>query len=190
LDKCWVAGKGLCEEKAIKIYTRTGDFGKTSLFSGERVNKSHDRIEACGEVDELNAFLGLLVASLPEGYEGIAAEIQTVQSTLFHVGAWLSTTPGSPLLRSLKEIGEEDVRALEHAIDRMEETLSPVMAFILPGGHPVAAMIHAARTVCRRAERFGMSPYWWTGSSLAHWSMGKPFPSRKSLNQDFMSESE
>jgi cob(I)alamin adenosyltransferase len=154
------------------------------------VNKSHDRIEACGEVDELNAFLGLLVASLPEGYEGIAAEIQTVQSTLFHVGAWLSTTPGSPLLRSLKEIGEEDVRALEHAIDRMEETLSPVMAFILPGGHPVAAMIHAARTVCRRAERFGMSPYWWTGSSLAHWSMGKPFPSRKSLNQDFMSESE
>jgi cob(I)alamin adenosyltransferase len=148
-----VLGKSPGQEKTIKIYTRTGDFGKTSLFSGERVHKSHDRVEACGEVDELNAFLGLLAANLPEGHEEIFGEIHTAQSALFHIGARLSTTPGSPLLSSLKEIGEEEVHALEQAIDRMEEALSPVRGFILPGGHPTAAMIHAARTVCRRSER-------------------------------------
>jgi cob(I)alamin adenosyltransferase len=148
-----VLGKSLCQEKTIKIYTRTGDFGKTSLFSGERVHKSHDRVEACGEVDELNAFLGVVSANLPEGHEEILGEIHTIQSALFHIGARLSTTPGSPLLSTLKEIGEEEVHALEQAIDRMEEALSPVRGFILPGGHPTAAVIHAARTVCRRSER-------------------------------------
>jgi cob(I)alamin adenosyltransferase len=104
-------------------------------------------------VDELNAFVGLAAANLPEGHDEILMQIHGVQSALFHIGARLSTTPGSPLRTSLEEIGEKDVHALEQAIDQMEEALSALLGFILPGGHPCAAIIHAARTVCRRAER-------------------------------------
>ncbi len=104
-------------------------------------------------MDELNAFIGVLAAGLPEGREEILVQIHRIQSDLLHIGARLSTTPGSPLLGSLTKIGEKSVHALEETIDRMEEQLSPVTGFILPGGHPSAAMIHVARTVCRRAER-------------------------------------
>lgn len=139
--------------KAIKIYTGTGDLGKTSLFSGERVEKSHPHVEACGEVDELNSYLGFLISNLPAKEAEIIREIQDIQSLLLHIGARLSSTPSSPLLQSLRQMQDEDIRKLERSIDRMDETLPPLTGFILPGGHPCAAMAHISRAVCRRAER-------------------------------------
>jgi cob(I)alamin adenosyltransferase len=137
----------------MKIYTGVGDRGKTSLFSGERVPKSHLRIEAYGDVDELNSILGALVASLPPACKELAQPLQAIQSDLFHVGAWLATTPDSPAIANLQAIGQEQIQALESAIDRLEERLPPLTHFILPGGHPAATWAHLARTVCRRAER-------------------------------------
>jgi len=142
---------------AIKIYTRTGDRGKTSLFSGERVSKADKRLEACGDVDELNAVLGALGASLCEEDPNVAREIQEIQSTLFRVGACLATTPGSLLTDSLKAIDDEQVKSLEAAIDRMDALLLPLAGFILPAGHAAATWAHIARTVCRRAERHAVS---------------------------------
>jgi cob(I)alamin adenosyltransferase len=127
--------------------------GKTSLFSGERVEKSHPHVEACGEVDELNSHLGLLISNLPAKEKEIIREIHDIQSLLLHIGARLSSSPSSPLLRSLRQIREEDIRGLEQSIDRMEETLPSLTGFILPGGHPSAAVAHVSRAVCRRAER-------------------------------------
>ncbi len=137
----------------MKIYTGSGDRGKTSLFSGERVGKDNDRIEAYGDLDELNAVLGALAASLPEAPPDRRAELQAIQSDLFCIGAWLATTPGAPAAESLPPIDPGRSVWLEGAIDRMEEDLSPLKAFILPGGHPSAAWAHVARTVCRRVER-------------------------------------
>lgn len=142
---------------AIKIYTGTGDHGKTSLFSGERVSKAHARLEACGDVDELNSVLGALGASLRDEDPNVDREIQVIQSTLFHVGACLATTPGSPLADSLKTIDEEQIKTLEKAIDRMDALLPPLTGFILPAGHEAATWAHIARTVCRRAERYAVS---------------------------------
>ena len=137
----------------MKIYTKSGDQGKTSLFSGERVTKSNHRIEAYGEVDELNAAIGAVAAAVPDKHAALIKEIQHAQSDLLHVGAWLSTVPNSPLLSDLKPIGAENCGFLESAIDRMEAELPPITEFLLPGGHLSAAMAHIARTVCRRAER-------------------------------------
>jgi cob(I)alamin adenosyltransferase len=142
---------------AIKIYTGTGDRGKTSLFSGERVSKADKRLEACGDVDELNAVLGALGASLSEEDPSVAREIQEIQTTLFHVGACLTTTTGSLLTDSLKPIDDEQIKSLETAIDRMDALLPPLRGFILPAGHAAAAWAHIARTVCRRAERHAVS---------------------------------
>jgi cob(I)alamin adenosyltransferase len=140
-------------EKKIKIYTGGGDRGRTSLFSGERVSKSHQRVEAYGDVDELNSVLGALVAVLPQEQSELIAEIRRIQSDLMYVGAWLSTTPDSPSLAGLNKITDAHSRALEAAIDRMEEKLPELKGFVLPGGHISAAWAHVARTVCRRAER-------------------------------------
>jgi cob(I)alamin adenosyltransferase len=137
----------------MKIYTGTGDRGTTSLFSGERVSKSHVRIEAYGDVDELNAVLGVLVATLPQGQAELAEEIQQIQSDLLHIGAWLATTPASPSLDVLEKITAAQITSLELAIDRLEEELPALRGFIIPGGHISAAWAHVARTVCRRAER-------------------------------------
>ena len=137
----------------MKIYTKSGDQGKTSLFSGERVTKSNRRIEAYGVVDELNAAIGAAAAAIPDEHETLKGEIQNVQSDLLHVGAWLATVPNSPLLSDLTPIGDANCRFLESAIDRMESELPPITEFILPGGHMAAAMAHIARTTCRRAER-------------------------------------
>jgi cob(I)alamin adenosyltransferase len=137
----------------MKIYTGSGDRGKTSLFSGERVGKDNDRIEAYGDLDELNAVLGALAASLPDAPPDRRAELQAIQSDLFCIGAWLATTPGAPAAESLPPIDPGRSVWLEGAIDRMEEDLAPLAAFILPGGHPSAAWAHVARTVCRRVER-------------------------------------
>ena len=131
----------------------SGDRGITSLLSGERVPKSHARVEACGEVDELSALLGALVSALPTVQEERRREIQRIQGELLHVGARLATSPGAANLGMLREIGPAETRALEASIDAMEKTLPPLQNFILPGGHPAAAWAHVARTVCRRAER-------------------------------------
>ncbi|UCF01647.1 MAG: cob(I)yrinic acid a,c-diamide adenosyltransferase [Deltaproteobacteria bacterium] len=137
----------------MKIYTGGGDRGKTSLFSGERVNKSDLRVEAYGDVDELNSLLGALVAFLPLGEATLSGEIQRIQSDLLHVGAWLAVTPGSPASSELQSITQEHSKGLEMAIDRLEQELPALKDFLLPGGHVSAAWAHVARAVCRRAER-------------------------------------
>jgi cob(I)alamin adenosyltransferase len=136
----------------MKIYTGSGDRGKTSLFSGERVGKNNVRTEAYGEVDELNSCLGVLTAAMEESHESVS-EIRRIQSDLFHIGACLATTPGSPLAAALDPFDEQKSRYLETAIDRMEQHLPPLKGFILPAGSMTAALAHVARTVCRRAER-------------------------------------
>ncbi|MCD6224124.1 MAG: cob(I)yrinic acid a,c-diamide adenosyltransferase [Deltaproteobacteria bacterium] len=141
----------------MKVYTGGGDKGKTSLFSGERVAKSHERVDAYGDIDELSSFLGALAASIPdsgsESGQKIIEELYQIQSDLLGVGAILATTPGSSSFGSLTKIGEEKSKALEEAMDRMDAELPPLKTFILPGGHMSSAWAHIARTVCRRAER-------------------------------------
>ena len=140
----------------MKIYTGGGDRGKTGLFSGERVTKSNLQVEAYGDVDELNSALGSLATTLPAEIEKTFAEIHRIQSDLFHIGAWLATSPDvgndGPEIH-LQEFAAEKVDSLEDAIDQMEEHLQPLSGFILPGGHPSAAAAHVCRAVCRRAER-------------------------------------
>jgi len=130
----------------MKIYTKTGDAGETGLFGGPRVRKDHERIEAFGTVDELNSHLGV-IRTLPaaQGFDGF---LRRVQCELFDLGAQLAT-PGS----AQERITAAHVAALEAEIDRHEDTLEPLACFILPTGTPLAAAIHVARTVCRRAER-------------------------------------
>lgn len=133
----------------MKIYTRKGDSGETSLFGGSRVSKSSARIEAYGTVDELNSVVGL-AASYSLSPKGTVL-IKKVQEYLFILGADLATPPSSRT--RINRIGEEEIEALEHAIDEMEEGLAPLKNFILPGGSQAGATLHVARTVCRRAER-------------------------------------
>lgn len=137
---------------AMKVYTGTGDRGKTSLFSGERVFKSHRRIEACGEIDELNSFLGMLICMLPQGTNEIKDELVKIQSDLFQAGAWLSISE-SALPGQIEKINPERLDALESAIDRMDRQLPALRNFILPGGDLSGATAHVTRSVCRRAER-------------------------------------
>ena len=137
----------------MKVYTGGGDKGKTSLFSGERVAKSHDRVDAYGDIDELSSFLGALAASMPEQGQKIIDELYQIQSDLLNVGAMLATTPDSDSFESLPKTGAEKSKALEEAMDRMDAALPPLKTFILPGGHISSAWAHIARTVCRRAER-------------------------------------
>ncbi|MGD9243262.1 MAG: cob(I)yrinic acid a,c-diamide adenosyltransferase, partial [Desulfobacterales bacterium] len=110
------------------------------------------RTEAYGDIDELNSCLGALIAAMEASHEGVA-EIRQVQSDLFHIGALLATTPGSPSAAALEPFDEQKSRYLETAIDRMEQHLPPLKGFILPGGRMPAALAHVSRTVCRRAER-------------------------------------
>jgi cob(I)alamin adenosyltransferase len=132
----------------VKIYTKTGDAGETGLFGGGRVPKDHPRVRACGDVDELNAAIGLAAALEPVTFE--EAAIQTIQRDLFSVGAELAT-PDTAKLRAA--LGADQVSALERLIDTREATLAPLKNFILPAGTPKAAALHLARTICRRAER-------------------------------------
>ncbi len=135
----------------MKIYTRTGDDGTTGLFGGNRVPKHHPRLEAYGTVDELNSFLGLARTHLaPDDHQAEALLVQ-LQRLLFEVGADLATPLHSRA--RIARITPEHTEALEQEIDRLETALPPLRHFILPGGTPAAAMLHVARTVCRRAER-------------------------------------
>lgn len=133
----------------MKIYTKRGDEGNTSLFGGTRVPKSSARIEAYGTVDELNSVLGL-AASFPIAHKE-QQWLKKVQENLLVLGADLAT-PTSSKTR-INRIDESAIEFLEHAIDEMEEELPPLKNFILPGGHQQGATLHLARTVCRRAER-------------------------------------
>ncbi len=139
----------------MKVYTGTGDSGKTSLFSGERIAKDNIRIEAYGTVDELNSLVGGISATLPgsDTVEEIKVQLLRIQSDLFTLGAWLATTPDSPTTAHLTPWTEEFSKRLESEIDAMQSEMDELRSFILPGGHPAAAWAHVARTVCRRAER-------------------------------------
>ncbi len=133
----------------MKIYTKTGDGGETGLFGGPRVRKDDPRIEAYGAVDELNATLGLArTESLPPAIDELLVR---VQNELFDLGAELATP--DPAAHGTATLGPIHIAALEGAIDRHEATLGPLKEFILPGGARGAAVLHVARTVCRRAER-------------------------------------
>jgi len=134
----------------MKIYTKTGDKGTTMLFGGGRVPKHHIRIESYGTVDELNSHIGLLHAQDIElTYKAWLSEIQ---ARLFTVGAILATDPSKKNVQS-PDLLESDIELLEHAIDKMNESLPPLTNFVLPGGHTTVAHCHVARCVCRRAER-------------------------------------
>jgi len=141
----------------VKIYTKTGDRGRTGLFSGERVSKADTRVSAYGTVDELNSVLGVLAACVAGDFGGAAGAIRRIQSDLFRLGAWFATSPGTPAFEDLPGLDPEAVTWMETEIDRMESELPPLRGFILPGGHPAAAWAHLARTVCRRAERRGVA---------------------------------
>jgi len=136
----------------VKIYTRTGDAGQTSLFGGRRVGKDDPRVEAYGAVDELNAVLGLAVAQL--GGEEPTELLLRLQEDLFRLGADLAT-PGDAgrAGESRVRVSDDLVEALERAIDRYDAELPPLRQFILPGGTVAGATLHVARTVARRAER-------------------------------------
>jgi cob(I)alamin adenosyltransferase len=136
----------------MKIYTKTGDSGETSLFDKTRVSKADARVDAYGEVDELNACLGAARAAGVD--DEIAGLIEWLQKDLFAVGARLAD-PSSRIAPRVEKaaIGGEAVQRLEQAIDRLDETLPPLRRFILPGGSSSGALLHLARTVCRRAER-------------------------------------
>lgn len=138
----------------MKIYTKTGDQGKTSLYGGTRVPKNHERLEAYGTIDELNSFLGM-VGDLDVNKDRIAF-YRTIQSRLFAIGASLAAE--TDRTKDIKpDLLEEDIITLENAIDEMNATLPIMKNFILPGGHQLVSSTHIARTVCRRAERLVIS---------------------------------
>ena len=141
----------------MKIYTKTGDTGTTSLFGGTRVPKHHIRIESYGTVDELNSWIGLLRDLSEDTYQ--KAVLQKIQDRLFVTGAQLATEPekakgkGGRDRLNIQTLDSADVEQLEKAMDEMNTHLAPMTHFILPGGHPTVSYCHIARTVCRRAER-------------------------------------
>jgi cob(I)alamin adenosyltransferase len=138
----------------MKIYTRGGDTGETSLFGGERVKKNAPRVAAYGEVDELNSAIGVARAEL--SHDDLRAKLQTIQSSLFDLGGELATprvTERSARGKAGPRVAERDVAELETWIDQLETELEPLRNFILPGGARAAALLHLGRTVCRRAER-------------------------------------
>lgn len=144
--------------RITKVYTRTGDAGKTRLAGGQPVWKDSLRVEAYGTIDELNATIGVVrVMNADVGSERSAAaqledELRWVQNKLFDVGSILATAPGQTFT-NMPEVTAKDVTRLEQLIDRCQKDLEPLKEFILPGGGKVSGFLHHARTVCRRAER-------------------------------------
>lgn len=137
--------------KKSLIYTRTGDKGTTSLVGGTRVSKTHERLEAYGTVDELNAQLGLLNTYLTEPSD--KQIVLWIQNKLFTIGSYLATDQTSVSLRVESRLSENDIQRLEHAIDETDSQLPALKAFVIPGGARGSAVCQVCRTVCRRAER-------------------------------------
>ncbi len=141
----------------MKIYTKKGDKGITSLFGGKKVPKYHIRVEAYGSIDELNSYIGLLRDQSID--ESIKTTLLKIQNELFVIGSSLATPPESKILKSGKErlqidkINMDQISFLEEEIDHMNETLPAMTHFILPGGHSIVSHCHIARNICRRAER-------------------------------------
>jgi cob(I)alamin adenosyltransferase len=143
----------------VKIYTKTGDAGETSLFDGTRVSKADSRVDAYGEVDELNAWLGLARSSTLD--PDLDTALVQIQQDLFALGAQLADPADRIAARVTKAaLAGGDVERLEQLIDRFESELQPLRRFILAGGAPAGAALHVARTICRRAERrmVGLEP--------------------------------
>jgi cob(I)alamin adenosyltransferase len=135
----------------MKIYTRTGDKGETSLIGGTRVSKADLRIDTYGTVDELNAHIGLVRDQAVN--ENRRNELKEIQDRLFTIGSELATDPERKSKKLLPVIVDSDVDVLEQAMDSMDADLPPLRNFVLPGGHQSVSFCHLARTVCRRAER-------------------------------------
>lgn len=136
---------------AFKIYTKTGDLGKTSLIGGTKVPKSHLRIESYGTVDELNSYIGLVNDLLTD--EHSKNTLKEIQDRLFTIGSSLACDPEKEPLMKIPDLKEADILLLEKEIDSMNEALPEMKSFILPGGHVAVSTIHIARCICRRAER-------------------------------------
>ncbi|MGD8863688.1 MAG: cob(I)yrinic acid a,c-diamide adenosyltransferase [Myxococcales bacterium] len=140
----------------MKIYTKTGDRGETGLFGGARVSKAEPRVDAYGNVDELNSVIGAARAALAGAGERAAqldGMLHAIQCDLLALGSELACVPGKDAKLGIDLVDEADIARLEREIDALEEGLAPLQNFILPGGSPGASMLHLARTVCRRAER-------------------------------------
>lgn len=134
----------------MKIYTKTGDKGQTSLIGGTRVSKADLRIDTYGTVDELNAYIGLVRdQAINTGRRDLLKEIQ---DRLFTIGAILASEP-EQTKKTIPDLHESDIKLLENQMDEMTEVIPPLRAFVLPGGHQSVSFCHVARTVCRRAER-------------------------------------
>ena len=136
---------------ALKIYTKTGDKGKTSLIGGTKVPKSHIRIESYGTMDELNSFIGLLGDYLRDDHSKLI--LKEIQDRLFTIGSSLACDPDKESKMKIPDLREADIQLLEKEIDSMEKELDPLKSFLLPGGHVTVSTAHIARCVCRRAER-------------------------------------
>lgn len=135
----------------MKIYTKTGDKGKTSLIGGTKVLKSHARIEAYGTVDELNSNIGLCRDLITD--KDIRDLLKEIQDRLFTIGSALACDPEKEPKLKIPDLKETDVSFLEDAMDKMDSELPPLQYFIMPGGHPTVSHLHISRCVCRRAER-------------------------------------
>lgn len=140
---------------ALKIYTKTGDLGKTSLIGGTKVSKSNLRIESYGTVDELNSFIGLVSDQLTHAHSKII--LKEIQDRLFTIGSSLACDPDKEPLMKIPDLKETDIVLLEKEIDKMNEDLPVMKSFILPGGHVAVSTTHVARCVCRRTERICVS---------------------------------
>ena len=140
---------------AMKIYTKTGDNGKTSLIGGTKVLKSHIRIEAYGTVDELNSYIGLLSDQFQ--HVNTTGSLREIQDRLFTIGSSLACDPEKEPRLKIPDLKESDVQWLENEIDAMNLNLAPMKSFILPGGHVSISTAHVVRCVCRRAERHCVS---------------------------------
>ena len=134
-----------------KIYTKTGDAGKTSLIGGTKVPKSHIRIQAYGTIDELNAFTGLLNDQISDTHS--REMLLEIQDRLFTIGSSLACDPDKEIAMKIPDLKESDILLLETEIDQMNAKLPEMKSFILPGGHVSVSTAHICRTICRRAER-------------------------------------
>ena len=136
---------------ALKIYTKAGDKGTTSLIGGTKVPKSHMRIESYGTIDELNSYIGLCGDLLTDEHN--KQLLREIQDRLFTIGSSLACDPIKEPKMRLPDLKDEDIQLLEQEIDRMDSAMPAMKSFILPGGHTTVAHLHVARCICRRAER-------------------------------------